>query len=335
MIHSPQKICCVAGTSGGHIIPCLQFAYTHYKISKPTISFISTSGKLDEKIIQQFPEIYDHLALSLPAVPYKKWWKLPFFFASFLKAIYTSFFYLKKNKPDRIVSTGGIIAVPVICAARLLHIPVDLFELNVIPGKATSFSSNLTTNVFVCFEKTKHYFKKPCTYVSYPIRFTQKDLIFNKNDIFSELTFDPAKKTLLILGGSQGSEFLNVFLQTIPLSLLKTFNIIHQTGNSYLDVCTHFYTQNGISHSVFDYKNNLAPFYHSADLVICRAGAGTLFETLFFKKQCLVIPLETTITDHQLDNAQDFAQRYPEFFTVFRQKDLITNPDLFITALQK
>jgi UDP-N-acetylglucosamine--N-acetylmuramyl-(pentapeptide) pyrophosphoryl-undecaprenol N-acetylglucosamine transferase len=83
------------------------------------------------------------------------------------------------------------------------------------------------------------------------------------------------------------------------------------------------------------FTNDVEPFYVAADLIICRAGAGTLFEIAFFHKKALVIPLEIETTDHQVDNAFAIAQQYPQLFTVLRQGDIQKNPELFYDYLDE
>lgn len=324
-----KSVCCVAGKSGGHIIPCLQFAMTQHP--NTPISFISTNTALDQKIKTQFPIIYDHRALDLVNVPYKRWLQLPFFLFSFLKAIVVSFWYLKKHRPTDVISTGGFIALPVCMAAKLLRIPITLFELNAVPGKATQVVSRFSDTTLVCFKEAQKYFKHKTTVTPYPLRFNAHDKQYAQKEVRQSLGLDATKKTICILGGSQGSEFLNGLIRTIPS--FKDYQIIHQTGSADVIDCQNFYTSHAIQADVFAFKANLAPYYQAADFIICRAGAGTLFEVLFFEKKCLIIPLETSITDHQLDNAQAMHKAYPHLFSVIRQQEITKNPNMFFKAL--
>ncbi len=333
MIQKP--ICCVAGKSGGHIIPCLQFAKKQYLKQNTPLLFISTTAALDKKIVAQFPEITNHLELALRNVPYGTWWKLPLFAFSFLEATWKSFWYLKKHKPSSIISTGGFVALPVCIAGKLLGIPISLFELNVIPGKAVGVLTKLATTVFICFKETQSYIKRPCVLTDYPLRFSELDKNISPAEAKKQIGFSETKKLLLILGGSQGSQFLNNLIQQIPLTVLKTYLVVHQTGIDQVNECTNFYENNKVTAQVFAYRDNLALYYQATDIIICRAGAGTLFEALFFEKQTIVIPLETKITDHQLDNAYAMERTNPDLFSVLRQSELIKYPDLLHKLLIK
>ncbi len=328
-----HPVCCVAGKSGGHILPCLQFAKQHIPSANTPLIFISTTAALDKKIIAQFPEITDHLELSLANIPYRSWWKLPRFIFSFMAAIWKSFWYLKKHRPSHVISTGGFVSVPVCIAARLLSIPVYLFELNAVPGKATAALAHIATKVFICFKEAQKHFKRSCMLAPYPLRFSEADRSQSCSEARITIGLEPDKKTLLILGGSQGSHFLNNVIQQLPHEMLRTYQIIHQTGSDQVAQCTEFYVNSRITAQVFAYRDNLAPYYQAADSIICRAGAGTLFEALFFNKKTIVIPLETQTTDHQKDNAYAMQAMYPDLFSTLLQKEIAKNPRLLAEKL--
>ena len=75
--------------------------------------------------------------------------------------------------------------------------------------------------------------------------------------------------------------------------------------------------------------------YSAADLIICRAGAGTLFEIKHFNKPCIIVPLETNTTTHQVDNAQAMSSEYPELFYMLKQKDIEENGNVLIEIINK
>jgi len=80
---------------------------------------------------------------------------------------------------------------------------------------------------------------------------------------------------------------------------------------------------------LFSYDENIQNFYLLSDLVICRAGAGTLFELEFFQKRSIVVPLVADSTGHQVKNAQAMASEYPELFKLVYQDELVSNPEKF------
>ena len=98
-------------------------------------------------------------------------------------------------------------------------------------------------------------------------------------------------------------------------------------------ICISFYKDLKIPAVVFDYDENIQNFYLLSDLIICRAGAGTLFEIEFFRKKCLVIPLVAASTSHQVYNAQAMAEQYPDLFKIMSQDELV--PDKFNDAVSQ
>lgn len=322
-------LCGVAGRSGGHILPCLTFINNRIKeknIPQKKILFFTTSHTLDTNIIHTTEHTVTPVALPLINIPYKKPWLFPYFFMQAICATLKAGYYLYKHKVTEIISTGGYIALPVCFAGKILGVAIRLFELNVEPGKASKVLAPYCSAIHICFEQTKKFLPKiTCTFTDYPLRFS------------SQKSFHPIKanKTILILGGSQGSEFLNQLTHNFTDYLTKhNIALIHQTGNpkkaEYLDI---FYKQNNITAEVFAFNTNLENYYKKSDLVICRAGAGTLFEVAFFKKPCIMIPLETPTNSHQVLNAQAFVQNNPHF-KMIRQKDMSNSSELLIKHIQ-
>lgn len=318
-----KTILFVAGHSGGHIIPCATQAKKEKENNNYKIYFITTTNSLDKKIINGFNYIDEVFYLPIlnisknPIKLIKFIWKLNI---SFIKSI----FLLKKLKPSKVVSMGGIISIPVCLAAKFFNIKVELWELNVEPGKTIIFLSKFFNKINICFEDTKKYFpSKNCTLVSYPLRFNLSCKQICKESIIKKVNFSLDKKTVLIVGGSQGSQFINnLFKEFIlkNLNIADKIQIIHQTGISNFD-WNHFYNSNNVQAITFNFHDKINEHYKISDLVICRAGAGTLAEVEFFEKKCIIIPLQTNTTSHQVLNASSISKKNPALFKIFKQTD--------------
>ncbi len=330
-------LCCVTGRSGGHLIPCLTYAAA-LRADKPDLDllFFSTTSPLDISLVRSYSFITYFIPLSLGNFPRKKISKYPYFIVQLLWVFLKSFFVLYKKRPERVISMGGYISIPVCLAARLLRIPVELFELNVIPGKANLFLAAYTHHINIVFPEAQRYFtRKKCAIVPYPLRFSAEHKL-KREEAHRHLGLVSTKKTVLILGGSQGSQFLNkVFVQfvySVP-TVVAHCTILHQTGSGNIEEVQAAYKQAGISALVFEYRHDIHMLYSAADLVICRAGAGTLFEVLFFNKSAFVIPLQTATTNHQQDNARAIAAQYTQLITVFNQADLEKDSTVFYNKI--
>lgn len=333
-----HRICFVAGKSGGHILPCITLAQqTLHKHPHYEIMFFSTTSPLDKQLINGNAIIKHYIPLNLDTIHLKKIITLPLFAMHLIASTIKSFYYLRKLNPEAVISTGGYISIPVCLAARLLRIPVELYELNAVPGKAIKFLAPLAFKVWICFEKSTAYLPaKKCALTHYPIKFDDKTKFATKDEAVRSLNFSLERKTILILGGSQGSLFINAaikqMLERWP-EASKTIQVIHQTGALDRTDWSTMYTELNIPSLVFSYSEALGHYYTAADLVICRSGAGTLAEVSFFNKKCITIPLETKTTRHQVDNALAAAQMRPDLFNIINQDDITQNNKLLFQTV--
>lgn len=310
-----KNIAYVAGKSGGHIIPCLTLAarYKHENPGARTV-FFSTQHALDKQLLTN-PAVDTHVILPLHSASRRTWYLYPVLLAELANAFCKSVYLLHKNKIEEVVSTGGLIAIPVIFAARLLRIPVRLWELNVEPGKAISFLSRYATTINLCFPQTQRYLPQAnCVLAQYPVRYTAQD-IQEPHAARQALGLDPHRFTIFILGGSQGSVSLNLLVKnTIEQypELRTSVQYIHQSGASQAIDWQSWYEQQAIPALTFAYRDNVAPLLSAADLIITRAGAGAIFETALFGKKTIIAPLSINYTQHQCLNAAAYAKQYPD-----------------------
>ncbi len=328
-------ICFVASKSGGHIIPCLTLAQ-RYKENNPTIrtALICGTSWLDNTIAASTSYIDDIFGLDIPPLPGKAFWKWPKFILKFSHALWRSYQFLKYVKATHLISTGSFITIPTACAARLLGIPVELYELNAIPGKAVRVAAPLASTINICFEQTQHFFSSPCTLVPYPLRQTTP---IDRTTAQEQLSLNNNKKIVFIMGGSQGSRFINqLWADWIILNHNEAhqLQIIHQTGTNDPFDWVAFYEKQNMHALLFDFTNNLSSYYAVADVAICRAGAGTLFELKSYGLPALIIPLARRISTHQIENAHALARTTP-YFHVLEQEILEKDTTIFNQALRK
>lgn len=338
----------VAAGSGGHILPALTLADRWLKNNtNGKVIFWGCTGALDQKIVAKHDFLSETISLNIGKFSLKRILLLPVLILQILYIFFKSFFRALKDRPEKIISTGGLISIPVCLGCKMSFRPIELYELNVEPGKAVKFLMPVASKIYVVFEKTisqckliRLNFSKKCVLIKYPIRFDRATLKTNKKEFIdfinekSSLPFSDQRKTIFLLGGSQGSRLLNQTLKTF-LETHKNFHdkiqIIHQTGFDLSFDWESFYKNMSIPAVVFSFNENIQNFYQLSDLIICRAGAGTLFEIEFFNKQCIVIPLTSSTTDHQVQNAEEMARLHPNLFKVIYQNEL--TPEVFANAI--
>lgn len=327
-----SRIAYVAGKSGGHMIPCLTL-FNEAKTHDPHLRglFFTSNAPLDATIVADIPDMVIcrlpvHTRIHNPL-------KYGVLFCGIIVSCIKSAWYLLTYKPVRIVTTGGISAVPVCLVAYLLGIPIDLYELNAVVGRATRFLAPLATRIFICFPEAQSSFRaKACTLTPYPIRFSVTAST-DQGTIREQLNLRADLPVITILGGSQGSVQLNRFIKQALMHYTKPVQIIHQTGSIDTTDWAAWYQAHNLIACVFPYRDDLASYIIAADLIICRAGAGTLFESMAYKKKMIVIPLEGVANDHQVANAYACQRHYQDAFTL-RQDRLLHHPTLLSGTIE-
>ncbi|KKP23782.1 MAG: UDP-N-acetylglucosamine-N-acetylmuramyl-(pentapeptide) pyrophosphoryl-UDP N-acetylglucosamine transferase [candidate division TM6 bacterium GW2011_GWF2_28_16] len=342
----------VASGSGGHILPALILAKNWQKDNNGQVIFITGIKDLDKNILENNNFINKIIYFKLNNFPGKSLLKYPKFIWQFLVCFAKSYFLIKKYKKNNInnitvITTGGYLAIPVCLAAKKHKQEIILHELNVVPGKAIKFLADLANKINIVFEQTRKYFFKKLNnkifVTNYPLRYNLQDKIFDRQELIlkinnlNNINFNINNKTILILGGSQGSVTLNNYFKDFILQArdnnnlinntrdnlnifinnninLNNINIIHQTGSQDSFNWENFYKDLNIPAIVFSYKQDLKDYYLISDLVFARAGAGTLFELEFFGKKSFIFPLKTVYTSHQVDNAKIMVERNKGLF---------------------
>ena len=346
-----SRLCIVAAGSGGHILPALQLGRIWLNQHQTGQIMVFSSGKkLDAKILASSAAITKTIPLSINNYTRLGVLKYPLQCIQLMSAFVKSLYNLIRFRPSQIISTGSIHTIPVALAAKLLRIPIHLYELNAVPGKAITFLAPFATSLNGVFTASKKYFgehQKKFNHVAYPLKYNHVPEKKSKESLIEQLNthrntsayvFNTSRKTLLLLGGSQGSQKLNEWLHDFLIrhpEIHQKIQIIHQTGHSTYDWLT-FYNNITVPAYVFDFINDLTPSYQLADLAICRAGAGTLFELSHFKKPSIIVPLFTSTTSHQYDNAVEMAHVYPHLYSIISEKNLKKNfMDLDSLVLEK
>jgi len=347
----------VAAGSGGHMLPALQCAQTWLATNSGSrVEFFTGTSALEQKIVADKPFITTVHTMALSKFSLRRWWLIPIIILQALWIFCRALYYTIRLKPDAVISTGGLHSVPVGIAARLARRRVEVYELNLVPGKAVMALMPFANVIHIVFPQTRAYchwrwkdFSAKCHDAAYPIRFTQADRNLDKTAIVDtvnqtlrarglEPSFTTDRKTLFVLGGSQGSVLLNTLTKKLIESqaeLASKIQVIHQTGPFDETAWVGWYQQHQVPALTFSYDERINQFYVLADLIVCRAGAGTMFEIAFFERPCVVIPLVAATTGHQVHNALAMAELHPQLFHVLKQDDVMAKPELFFATVEQ
>ena len=212
--------------------------------------------------------------------------------------------------------------VPVVIAAKHLHIPAILHESDMTPGLANRLAIPAAKKVCCNFpETTDHLPPEKAVLTGSPIR--QELLRGNADKAMEFCGFSSRKPVILVMGGSLGAASINENIRKILPDLLADFHIIHLCGKDKSDPSlehTEGYVQ-------FEYiKDELADFFALADLVVSRAGANAICEILALQKPNLLIPLSARASrGDQILNARSFERQN---FSMVLEEDDITEKAL-------
>lgn len=201
------------------------------------------------------------------------------------------------EKPDVVLSFGSYLAVPIAFWAFVYKIPVFTHEQTIHPGIANRLIGIWATKIFISFPQSAAYFpRRKVIQTGNPVR---KSLLQAANASFKI----PKKRPVIyITGGSLGSHSINTHIESIIEELKKDYFVIHQTGdtktyNDYERLAKHADEQYMVRKHVS--ADELAYILKEADVVICRAGANTIFELIALEKPAIFIPLPWSGHDEQ------------------------------------
>ena len=283
----------VAGGTGGHLFPAMAVAQSfektqsHFLIDSRTKKFllgknikyhVISSSKLEKNIFK--------IILSILKI-----------FYGFLH----SFYLIIKFKPSLIVGFGGYTSIPSILAAKVLNKKILIHEQNSVMGKTNRFLSKISTKVAVTYENTI-FAQKSSIFSGIPIRKVK----------IKKKTYQKNKKTILIIGGSQGarvlSEIVTKIISNLDKNLLKKIFIIHQVRDEDLNIMKKFYQSLNVKFKLRTFFKDIYNEINNSDLVISRCGASSLAEIEFFTKFCILVPLPNSANNHQYSNAVEFKK---------------------------
>jgi len=233
-----------------------------------------------------------------------------------LRGIWQSYWVIRRIKPDVCFSKGGFVSIPVVIAARMNHVPTVCHESDMTPGLANRIAARFADCVATTFPECAACLGGKGVLTGTPLR---SDLFDGSRERGLRLAgFSGQKPVLLVTGGSQGAQAINLCLRQSLNALLPRMDILHLCGKGNAD--TGLNTLEG--YRQFEYLQETWPdALAAADIVLSRAGANTLSELLALKKPMLLIPYPLSASrGDQIKNAASFQKQ--GFAQVLEQETL-------------
>ena len=320
-----KKIIMTGGGTAGHVIPNIALM-PYLKDLGFEIHYIGSHNGMEKNLITNLGVSYYGISTG----KLRRYFDFKNFTDPFriIKGFFEAKHLIKEIQPDIVFSKGGYVTVPVVKAAHAKHIPVILHESDMTPGLANKLSFSSADRICCSFPETMDLLpENKAILTGSPIR--QELLNGNADKGRSFCSFDTQKPILLITGGSLGSENINKFIRSILDLLLEHFYIIHLCGKGKLDT-----SLSNIKHYLqFEYINKELPdLLSAADLVISRAGAGTINELAALHKPNLLIPLSKNASrGDQILNARSYEKLG---YSVVLEEEEITDDILYHSILE-
>ena len=307
-----MKVIIAAGGSGGHIFPAIALAEELKKLGVHDVFFLASKRRLDMNILERYKD--RSFFLSINPMPYKKdpiKWAV--FIVKLLSDSVKSLVILLTVRPDVIVGFGGYSSGSILECASIFRVPMLIHEQNYVLGRANFILAKRARRIAVSFAETIQYLqnvKDKVVFTGNPLRMTAP--MTDKPRAARTIGVVPGKKTILIMGGSQGASNLNAVTsgaaKLISEKMENTVQFIHLTGEKDRESVSRFYYENKIEGKTLAFLKDMDAAYALADLVISRSGASALFELALYGIPMVLVPYPNP-KNSQRTNAAFFAYR--------------------------
>ncbi|MDW7979445.1 MAG: undecaprenyldiphospho-muramoylpentapeptide beta-N-acetylglucosaminyltransferase [Verrucomicrobiales bacterium] len=310
MLTAPARLSAViaCGGTGGHLFPGLAVAQA-LAARDWAVTLLVSPKAVDQRAVQAAAGLPRTNVITLPAAAFQSGSRV-----AFLAGLVRSYRLLAKafraQPPAAVLAMGGFTAVAPVLAGRRFGARVYLHESNAVPGRANRFLAPFAHEVFLGFAEAAPYLR--CarkTVTGTPVRpeIAPRD----PAECRTALGLDPAKPTILVMGGSQGASAINELVFAMLPELSKTVpdvQWIHLAGPKDAARAARIYAAASVKHVVTEFCEKMHLVLCAATLAISRAGASALAEFAAVRLPAILIPYPLAAGNHQLHNARVFER---------------------------
>ena len=306
------KIIISGGGTGGHIFPAVAIANAIKRnYPKTHILFIGAQHRME---MQRIPAAgYEIKGLPISGFDRKHLWHNVMVLGKLLKSLWIAHTVIRKFKPDVVVGVGGFASGPTLKVASWMHIPTLLQEQNSYAGVTNKLLAKKAATICVAYKGMEKFFSpNKIVLTGNPVR---KELLLNalsKEEARREYHFDLSRPMVLLVGGSLGARSLNNCMMR-NLQKMKNSNVqfLWQCGQIYYEEAKKALEKAGMPDNILltDFISDMNTAYSAADLVISRAGAGSISEFCLLGKPTILVPSPNVAEDHQTKNAMALVSK--------------------------
>lgn len=300
-----NKIIISGGGTGGHIFPAISIAQALRNIEPGSdILFVGAQGRMEMEKVPA--EGYDIVGLPVAGFDRKMLLKNISVLIKLWRSMRIAKRILLDFKPDVVVGVGGYASGPVLKQAGRLGIPLVIQEQNSYAGITNKLLAKKASVICVAYDGMEKYFpSEKIIKTGNPVRQNFDNLRDLKNEAVSFFKLSDKKPVILALGGSLGAGSINKSLsENIQTMVDSDCQWIWQTGrNYYEDVNALVSVASAGNIKVHEFINRMDYAYATADIIVSRAGAGTISELCLVGKPVILVPSPNVAEDHQTKNA--------------------------------
>ncbi|RZS92183.1 undecaprenyldiphospho-muramoylpentapeptide beta-N-acetylglucosaminyltransferase [Aquimarina brevivitae] len=291
------------GGTGGHIYPAIAIAKELEKrFSGCKILFVGASDRME---MQKVPQVgYEIIGLWISGIQRKLTLSNLMFPFKLLSSLLKSRKILRKTKPDVVIGTGGFASGPLLRMASAANIPTLIQEQNSFPGITNKWLAKNADRICVAYDNLDRFFPaQKIVKTGNPVRQDLIEIASKREAALLKFGLSKEKQTLLVLGGSLGARRINQLIENeLDFLIDQNLQIIWQCGKLYFEDYKKYADHNGVK--VLEFIDTMDLAYAAADIIISRAGAGSVSELCIVGKPVLFIPSPNVAEDHQTKNAK-------------------------------
>jgi UDP-N-acetylglucosamine--N-acetylmuramyl-(pentapeptide) pyrophosphoryl-undecaprenol N-acetylglucosamine transferase len=327
------RIIISGGGTGGHIFPAVSIANAIKELRpEAEILFVGAEGRME---MQRVPDAgYRIIGLPIAGFDRKHLWKNFAVLVKIARSQWKARSIIKEFKPDIAVGVGGFASGPTLKTASMMGIPTLLQEQNSYAGVTNKLLAKKAEKICVAYDGMEKFFPADKIIMTgNPVRQNLLAHHYTKAEALQAFGFTDTKKTILILGGSLGARTINQTLMGAIEAIKANPDIlfIWQTGKIYIDdIRQQLQGQDIPNLYVTDFIKEMDKAYAAADLVISRAGAGSISEFCLLEKPVILVPSPNVAEDHQTKNALALANKEAAIYV----KDADAQEQLIPVALK-
>ncbi len=320
---SGKKIIISGGGTGGHIFPAIAIANALKKLDPATeILFVGAEGRME---MEKVPAAgYKIIGLDIQGIQRGSVWKNVMFPFKLVKSVNKALKIIKDFKPDAAVGVGGYASGPLLYAASLKEVPYLIQEQNSFAGITNKWLGKKAKKICVAFDGMDQFFPfDRIIKTGNPVRKESVNIGGKHMQALELYKLSAFKKTILVIGGSLGARTLNNSIMAgLDKIIAADVQIIWQTGKFYYKIIIEKLGENYHPDiRIVEFLNRMDLAYAAADIIISRAGAGTIAELCVIKKPVVLVPSPNVAEDHQTKNALALVQEDAAVFVADRDAE--------------